>query len=108
MASAGMSAAMAINSIKSLFNALSNEDMSWGERLSAILMAIGMGFPAVMNTAKRFNEVFKGINSTITTYSTNTQAMTVATEALTAAEGRLTAIEATKGIEITKTSIAIT
>ena len=93
LASAGMSAAMAINSIRSLFNALSNEDMSWGERLSAILMAVGMGFPAIMNSAKRFKEVFTGINSTITTYITNTQAMEVANTSLAAAEGRLAAVE---------------
>lgn len=62
------STAMVINSVRSAFDALNNQDLSFGEKVTTILMSISMGFGAVMSALRSFSgvmEFFQGLSSAI-------------------------------------------
>lgn len=62
MGSSMSSLAMSVNMFKSAISAIGNEDMSWGEKLTTIMMSLGMTIPMVTTL---FNNMYKmmGIGS---------------------------------------------
>ena len=46
--------AMGFVSLRSAIQALNNEDLSFGEKLTSVLMSVGLGLPAVMNGLSAF------------------------------------------------------
>ena len=65
LASVGMQTAMVITSIKSAFNALTSEDMSPLERITTLLMSIGMIVPSTIGILNSLTKVTKGLTAAL-------------------------------------------
>ena len=65
LASVGMQAAMVITSIKSAINAITAEDMSPLERITTLLMSIGMIVPSTIGILNSLTKVTQGLTTAL-------------------------------------------
>jgi hypothetical protein len=57
--------AMVATSIKSIWSALNDEDMSWGEKFTTIAMGLSMIIPSLLGAFKSLNTVMGGHITTV-------------------------------------------
>lgn len=61
MGSAAMQTSMAVNALMSLFSVWSNQDMSFGEKITSSLMSLGMAIPAIIGLIGNYQTAIQGV-----------------------------------------------
>ena len=92
VASAGMQAGMVMQSVRSMFDALSNSDLSFGEKITTSLMSIGMIVPSVISALSTMKNVYYGAKAAIDAFKVSQEASNLVTEAGIALKGKKIAV----------------
>ena len=106
MGSALSSTAMAAMSFKTIFSSFANEDMSFGERLTSSLMALGMLIPSVIGMFNSFGKAIGFANIMQGIHAATTLEEMTATAALTSAESAKQLVQKT-GMSLDQAEIAM-
>jgi hypothetical protein len=92
MASAGMQVGMVMQSVRSLFTAWSNDDLSFGEKITTSLMSIGMIIPSVISAMSTLKEIYLASSAAIKAFQMANEASNLVTEAGIALKGQEVAV----------------